>query len=138
MVNPPTLALKRRANALEAAGNRELAHDEDTAGLLLFYAAECALKYAYMMHNNLKYVEESRGSAVSARSFNHNLEGLVAALRIPKANVGVPPQIRLARTGAVASVSALHQAWRYGEKISEAAAICEWLNKIIIWCRKMT
>ena len=136
MVNPPAIALKRRAIALEAAAVRELAYNEDTAALLLFYAAECALKYAYMMSNNLKSVEETRASAASARSFNHNLEGLVAALRIPKVSIGSPPQTRLVRTGVVVGISALHQAWRYGEKVADVQAIYDWLNKLVEWCRK--
>lgn len=138
MINPPLLALKRRAQELHASANREMPHNPDSGALLLFYAAECALKAAYMFKNNLRDTNDARGAAVSARSFVHNLVALVTALNIPAASISAAPAIRLSRTGLPNDVSGLHQAWRYGEKVNDTAIICQWLNTLIEWCKKNT
>jgi hypothetical protein len=136
MVNPPVLALKRRAFELLASANRELDHNEDSGALLLFYAAECALKAVYMLRNNLRHPDESRGMAQPARSFVHNLVALATALNIPRSSVGAPPAVLLMRTGVRGDISALHQAWRYGEKVNETRVLCAWLTSLIEWCKK--
>ncbi|MFK7089057.1 hypothetical protein AAFM71_09600 [Chromobacterium violaceum] len=138
MINPPVLSLRRRAAELRASAERELPHNEDSAALLIFYAAECALKATYMLQNNLRSPEEVRGSAQSARSFGHNLVALVSALRIPRQVTGDIPQVMLSRTGTTGHVQHLHEAWRYGEKVENSQAIFQWLNSLIDWSRKTT
>lgn len=61
LINPTALALRRRSEELFASATRERQHDADSAALLLFYAAECGLKSAYMLQNNLKIADEERG-----------------------------------------------------------------------------
>lgn len=138
VINPPALALKRRAAELAASANREMPHNQDSAALLLFYAAECGLKSAYMFRNNLRYADESRGLASSARSFVHNLMGLIHSLNIPRSSIGAPPAVELIRTGTRGDVSVLHQAWRYGEKVRDTEALCVWLFSLIEWCTNNT
>lgn len=136
MVNPPVMALRRRADELFTSAKREMAHNEDSGALLLFYAAECALKSTYMLKFNLRNTEDSRGTARSARSFVHDLLGLIAALHIPRASISALPAIVVSRTGTRAEVAVLHQAWRYGEKITDTAEICKWLTSLIEWCKR--
>ena len=111
-------------------------HDVDAAALLLFYAAECGLKSVYMLRNNLKYADESRGGAASARSFSHNIGNLVQALSISRASIRATPQIVIIRTGLHVAPYTLHEAWRYGEKVQNTIGICDWLASLVEWCRK--
>lgn len=135
MIDPSMAALRRRAKELHASACRELSNDQDSGALLLFYAAECALKAAYMERNNLKNTDESRGGALPARTFVHNLLRLIDSLNIPRASLkAVPPRV-LWRSGVSIDVSSLHQAWRYGEKVKDTTLICEWLISIVEWCR---
>jgi hypothetical protein len=135
MVNPPPQSLRRRAQQLEAAAIRESAHDINCASLLLFYAAECGLKHVYMSRNNLKDTSEERGSAVSARSYGHDLKRLVTALNIPRASIGNAPAIVFRRSQDRGEVSVLHQAWRYGVEIDATDELYKWLQTITNWCR---
>lgn len=136
MINPPALALRRRSEELGVSAAREVEHDIDAAALLLFYAVECGLKSAYMLQNNLKYTDDSRGVAASARSFIHNIEALVQALNISRSSIGPTPKAIIIRSGLSITSSMLHQAWRYGEKVQNTDTIYEWLVSLLDWCRK--
>jgi len=138
LINPPFLALKRRAEELHSSACREMPVNPECGGLLLFYAAECSLKAAYMYKNNLRHTGEQRGQYKAARSFVHNLKDLVTALNIPAASLPKTPEVFLVRNGERNEISDLHQAWRYGEKIRETATIIQWLTKLIEWCKKNT
>ena len=135
MVNPPPRALQRRAAELEASAERELKHDLDSGALLLFYAAECALKAVYMYRNNLRDTADARANAAPVRSYGHDLIKLLTALNIPRSRVAGAPTIVLQRTKQPGSPSVLHEAWRYGERIDETPKLCEWLRSITNWCR---
>jgi hypothetical protein len=136
VVEPPERALRRRARELHASACRELKNDEDSGALLLFYAAECALKAFYMARNNLKDTEESRGTALPARHYSHNLVRLISVLNIPRASLKEAPAAVLVRSGVPIDMSHVHQAWRYGEKINNTPLICDWLISIVEWCRR--
>ena len=136
MVTPSALTLRRRASELHSSADRELIHNEDSSALLLFYAAECALKSVYMQRNNLKTTDDSRGGAASARSYIHNLTRLIADLNIPRSSVSTAPPTLLSRTANAIPSQDLHQAWRYGEKVQNTTIVCTWLNSIIDWCKK--
>lgn len=135
LINPRALALRRRSEELFASAERERPHNADSAALLLFYAAECGLKAVYMLQNNLKVADEARGSARSARSYGHNIRGLIQALNISRAAIKASPQIVVERTGQPGDPAILHEAWRYGEKIRDTSVVCEWLTSLIEWCR---
>ncbi|MGO6818695.1 hypothetical protein ACCS67_27885 [Rhizobium brockwellii] len=136
MINPPALALRRRAEELHASATRELQHDQDTAALLLFYATECGLKSIYMIQNNLKDTSDERGSAISARSFFHNILLLADALKIPKAIYAPYPNFELQRTKFKIDATQLHQAWRYGERVVDTRLVYAWPLKIIGWIKQ--
>lgn len=136
MINPPAMALRRRSEELFASAEREKLHDPDSAALLLFYAAECGLKSTYMLQNNLKYTDEARGSARSARSFSHNIVALIHALNISRASVKPVPAVVTVRLGLNGTPAVLHEAWRYGEKIQDTNAIYDWLKSLLEWCRR--
>lgn len=136
MINPPAIALRRRSDELFACAEREKLHDSDSAALLLFYAAECGLKSVYMLQNNLKYTNEERGSAKSARSFSHDIVALIQALNISRASVQPAPAVVTVRLRETGTTKVLHEAWRYGEKIQGTDAIYEWLKSLLEWCRK--
>jgi len=77
MIEPSQRALRRRSKELRLSAERELSQDADTAGLLFFYAAECALKAAYLDRHQLSDTGETNARARSARSFKHNLVLLI-------------------------------------------------------------
>lgn len=129
------LALRRRSEELLASAERERQHNVDSAALLLFYAAECSLKAVYMLQNNLKMTDEARGRARSARSFGHDIHGLIHALNVSRASIKAAPRIVVERTGQSGDPTILHEAWRYGEKIRDTSAVCEWLTSLIEWAR---
>lgn len=135
LINPPALALRRRSEELFASAERERSHNADSAALLLFYAAECGLKAVYMLQNNLRVADEARGSARSARSYGHNIRGLIQALNISRTSIKAFPQIVIERTGQSGDTAILHEAWRYGEKIQDSNAVFEWLASLVEWCR---
>lgn len=136
MINPPALALRRRADELHAAATRELSHDADAAALLLFYAAECGLKSIYMIQNNLKDTADARGGAAPARAYLHDILKLSDALRIPRSAYGPNPGFTLSRTGITINITDLHQAWRYGERIADTEVIFDWLLRLFDWIKK--
>lgn len=136
MINPPALALRRRSEELFASAEREKSHDVDSAALLLFYAVECGLKSVYMLQNNLKFTDETRGAAASARSFSHNISALIQELRISRSSIQPMPPVVIDRLGLNGSASVLHEAWRYGEKVTNTDGIYNWLTSLIEWCRK--
>ncbi len=136
MINPPAMALRRRSDELFASAEREKPNDFDSAALLLFYAAECGLKAVYMLQNNLKYTNEERGIAKSARSFSHDIVALIHALNISRASVQPTPAVVTVRLGLNGTPTVLHEAWRYGEKIQGTDAIYDWLKSLLEWCRR--
>lgn len=136
MINPPPLALRRRAEELYIAAQREFQFDPDAAALLLFYAAECGLKSIYMTQNNLKDTADTRGSARPVRSYVHNLIHISIALRMPNTVYAPIPNFIIARTGGLIDVSQLHQAWRYGERIVDTHAIYHWLLNLFDWVKR--
>lgn len=133
MVNPPSTALRRRSKELQLAAARELLSDEDSAALLMFYAAECGLKAAYMRVNNLKATDDTRGGARAARDFGHRIDQLMGALRIPTSVVGAAPAPVLRRGGNALQFFYLHEAWRYGEKVDDTRQIYTWLSNVAVW-----
>jgi len=94
--------------------------------LLLFYAAECLLKYAHLRGNNLKTTEQLENT-------DHDLHSLIKTLRIPASVLGSPPTLRLSRRRTeLCPHSSAHQAWRYGVRIEGAdeARFIAWLEKV--------
>ena len=128
-------SLCRRADELQRASARELPHDMDTAGLLIFYAAECNLKAAYMRFYALKDTSDARGTSCPVRDYGHRIDELALELRIPASSVPRPPRILLRRTQQEICIKQLHEAWRYGEKIEDADELYKWLVKLDLWAR---
>ena len=89
-----------------------------------------------MIQNNLKFTDEIRGTAASARSFSHNIVALVEALNISRASIKPAPPVVIDRLILRGNPSILHEAWRYGEKVRDTNLIYDWLRSLIEWCRK--
>ncbi len=121
---------------MRLSAERELLKDTDTAGLLLFYAAECALKAAYLDRHQLSDTGASNAQAKAARSFKHNLAQLIQNLNIPATAVGPLPALVLQRTQVPIAHQELHEAWRYGEKVVDVSSISDWLKSIVDWARQ--
>ena len=138
MIEPSHRTLRRRFGELHAAAERERERerDEDTAALLIFYAAECALKAAYLDRHQFRDTSSANAYAQAARSFGHDLLRLIEALNIPATAVGPLPTTMLQRSKTPFACKALHEAWRYGEKVSETSSIHSWLSSIVEWARK--
>jgi hypothetical protein len=96
------------------------------AHLLLFYAAECGLKSAYLRRLNLRTTEQ-------LSDVNHDLSSLIKSLSLRKSALGSAPVLRLSRRqNEVCHDSSAHQAWRYGVRIdtTDEATFVMWLHKI--------
>ncbi len=114
MIDPSFRTLRRRSGELNVAADRE--QDEDTAALLMFYAAECALKAVYLDQHKLRDTSSANAYKRAARFFGHDLIGLIEELNIPANAVGKPPATKLRSNNSPLAVKTLHEAWRYGEK----------------------
>lgn len=136
MIDPPHKAYKRRAVELRASAARESPYDLDSSALLLFYATECALKYVYMLDNGLRSASDSRAGCISIKEMSHNLSRLLAHMKAPRSSFPPLPVVLLQRTGEQKDISEVHQAYRYGEKISATQAICDWMSAILNWCER--
>ncbi|WP_156926965.1 hypothetical protein [Azospirillum halopraeferens] len=133
-IDPSDRTLRRRAKELFEAADAEV--DDDSRGLLLFYAIECGLKALYMDLHKLARASAANAQAVPARSFGHRIDDLIAALRIPMHRIpSRPPHLQL-RGGGSVHVSDLHEAWRYGEKIVVHADAVAWLRQVASFVRE--
>ena len=115
--------LKAAHNRLAAASGKGTG---ESGNLLLFYAAECGLKCAYLRGNGLRTTEQLENT-------NHDLNWLIKALKLPATTLGGPPTLRLSRHNIeVCSHSDAHQAWRYGVRIESAdeEKFVDWLHSI--------
>ncbi len=131
MINPTFRTLKRRGVELRGAANN--CEDEDSAALLLFYSAECLLKALYISTFSLKDADHSTASTVSARSYSHQLDRIMKALRIRPVDVPPRPSSMQLRNGNKLEVGDFHQAWRYGEKVDGHHDVVQWLQNIITY-----
>ncbi|MFB7919059.1 hypothetical protein [Streptomyces sp. NPDC056061] len=109
--------LERRGEAAQAEG------DPQTAGLMLFYSAECGLKAEILAMNGSRDTSQLPGHLR-----NHDLRALAKELRLSApTQTGLTPCRRKAvrggtghGTGQPAPVDppSLHQAWRYGADLN--------------------
>lgn len=132
-IAPTPKTAKRRGSELSAAANA--CADEDSAGLLLFYAAECLLKALYMRQNGLQNTDHATLAAGPARQFVHRLDSLIRAIKIPPKDLKPSPGDISLRGGGAINVDQLHQAWRYGEKVAEHQPACAWLRAVIAYAQ---
>ena len=96
------------------------------AYLLLFYAAECGLKYAELKRRNLRTTEQ-------LEDVDHDLNRLIKSLNVPAAVLGAAPALRLSRPkNEPCPHSSAHQAWRYGVRIDPNAE-----NEFVAWLRRI-
>jgi hypothetical protein len=97
-----------------------------SAHLLLFYAAECGLKYAHLRRNKFRTTEQ-------LGDLDHDLSLLLKKLNLSASAIGGAPGLRLSRSvNESCPPSSAHQAWRYGVRIEAAdeARFVTWLQKI--------
>ena len=96
------------------------------AHLLLFYAAECGLKYAQLRRNSLLTTER-------LGELDHDLVALIRNLNLPAKALGTHPPLRFSRDQKESCpASGAHQAWRYGVRINaeDEARFVTWLQRI--------
>ena len=114
-------------------GHRKVATGGSTEShsLLLFYAAECGLKAAWL-HRNRKLTSDDFPDSLTSRS--HDLSMWLKELRVG-ARMGVPPTLRLARDNHSLHISQVHEAWRYGVRVrlEDEASLRTWLERVCTW-----
>lgn len=128
-------AFRRRTGELASAANTDI--DKASKGILLFYAAECGLKALYMSRNSLRLSSDTNSVALkAARAFGHRLDQLIRELKIrPDQLPHMPGAITLG-DGQQLSVEQIHEAWRYGGRISEADDVLAWLGRAVAYALK--
>ncbi len=115
--------LKRSHVKLNAAARN---NQGPPAHLLLFYAAECGLKYVKLRRSKLLTTER-------LGDLDHDLSTLIKNLHLPASVLGGAPALRLSRDqNESCPPSSAHQAWRYGVQINadDEAKFVTWLQKI--------
>jgi hypothetical protein len=96
------------------------------AHLLLFYAAECVLKYAQLRRRNLLTTER-------LGDLDHDLSAIIKELKLPASALGSVPTLHLSRGQNESCPSSnAHQAWRYGVRINadDEAKFVAWLKRV--------
>ena len=96
------------------------------AHLLLFYAAECGLKYVHLRRNNFRTTEQ-------LGNIDHDLSLLIKNLSLSASAIGGVPALHLSRDkNESCPPSSAHQAWRYGVRIDggDEARFVTWLQRI--------
>jgi hypothetical protein len=96
------------------------------AHLLLFYAAECVLKYAQLRRRNLLTTDR-------LGDLDHDFGALIKDLKLPASALGSVPALHLSRgQNESCPPSSAHQAWRYGVRINadDEAKFVTWLRRV--------
>jgi hypothetical protein len=103
--------------------------------LLLFYAAECGLKAAWLKRNKLRSTSQLT-SAFNA-SIGHDLMLWAKKLALPAALASAPGRFRLKRDNSAFETAAAHQAWRYGVEILavDETVLTNWLQALCQWAK---
>ncbi len=101
--------------------------------LLLFYAAECGLKYRYLKYNQFTSTDKIRDQTLLSHD-GHNLHRWVKELRLPQNVTSKRPDFRLKADKSTHDIAKAHQAWRYGIEILEddEVKLRDWLLTICI------
>jgi hypothetical protein len=135
LIDLPQKTLRRRARELFGAAAEVT--DLDSRALLLFYAAECGLKAIYMARNVLKTTSAAH-AARSAASFNHRLDEIIVALKIPAATLAHQPGALSLRAPASTTVAVgeLNQVWRYGATLAAPNIAVPWLEAVVTYALK--
>lgn len=119
MVDVRVGQLRRSRDRLSARGEETAAQgDLATAGLMLFYAAECGLKAEILVSVRAR---DTTGLPEDLRT--HNLRSLAKALGLPPTAAQAVERCRRIMQGSLGETgqrngwvgpSELHEAWRYG------------------------
>jgi hypothetical protein len=104
--------------------------------LLLFYAAECGLKSAWMNRNKLRTTAQIDPTLLGQEG--HNLMLWAKKLSLPAAVTGAGGRFRLARDGQACDAMLAHQAWRYGIWIvaQDEKNLCSWIRNLCDWIKR--
>ena len=84
--------------------------------LLLFYAVECGLKYAYLRENRLASTEDVDPDILE---YKHDITRWFAELKIPAQRISIKENFRYQKRDANDHVRVIHQAWRYGILVND-------------------
>jgi hypothetical protein len=108
---------------------------QQSEGLLLFYAVECGLKAAWLKRNRL--LSTSQLSSSFAGSSGHDLILWAKILRLPATLASANVRFRLKKGGGPLDTGAAHQAWRYGVEIfaADETALINWLQALCQWAK---
>ncbi|MDT3397485.1 hypothetical protein RKE29_12630 [Streptomyces sp. B1866] len=114
MVDVRVGQLRRSRDRLEARGEEAASGgDQVTAGLLLFYSAECGLKAEV-----LAAVKAQSTAQLPDGLRSHDLRALAKELRLPRRFQDAVSACKRVKEGQArppqVESHALHQAWRYG------------------------
>ena len=103
--------------------------------LLLFYAAECGLKAAWLKRNRLR--STSQLSSTLNASIGHDLMLWAKKLALPAALASATGRFRLKRENSALETAAAHQAWRYGVEIlaADETVLVNWLQALCQWAK---
>ncbi len=122
----------------QAFKSHSRAYAADANPLVLFYAAECGLKAAYMRRNNVK-TTSTMTDVLS--SDGHNLMFWAKELRIGKPvtqtaqNKEVVTNFKLKRDSTSHTIRMAHEAWRYGAQMvaGDESNLVAWLTAVVGW-----
>lgn len=104
--------------------------------LLLFYAAECGLKAAWLTRNRLRSTSQLEPDLLARGG--HDLMLWVERLKLPAMITKRSVRFRLRRDNAAHEIALAHQAWRYGVELvaTDQADVVAWLDDVCRWARE--
>ena len=129
MIHAQTSELRRAFNI-----HRSLANplDSNSHYLILFYAIECGLKYAYLRENRFSSTDQDREKF---EKYRHDITGWLAELRIPRQRLSLRNNFHYKQRNGQSPIKEIHEAWRYGILINEddEDEIVSTLKKLESW-----
>lgn len=135
--------LLESASALRSAQTRGEVKACGSSNLLQFYAAEVGLKYLLNKTAKIPFKHEVAKKTESVEGFSHDLNAMVARLKIPAARIPSTPKASYrcvpgfdtGSGGQTFTVTDSHQAWRYGLTIQAAdeAALLSYVQSIVTY-----
>jgi hypothetical protein len=110
--------------------------DPAPKNLLLFYAAECALKAVWLRRNRLRTTEQIE--TYQMERGGHDLMYWAMELRLPATLASGRVHFRIRKDSQSFTIAAAHQAWRYGIAMhaTDEEALVKWLTSICEWARQ--
>ncbi|MGU5660392.1 hypothetical protein [Aeromonas veronii] len=125
--------LKHHRDALDTISATDAKVKESIGLLLTFYSVEVGFKYLLNSQEKIPFRHEKTNKKdEDVEGFSHNLDDIIARLKIPASRLPSPPQGPFQCGTQNFILSQSHEAWRYGLTVDarHQADINQYMEKI--------